>query len=103
MPLAGAIAINFSAPLFATLISARSTDTSASNPAKPSALRKNGRRGGRVAARRARAAVGPGAADRCAGRTLIGAQQDCVPRSSFALAFFDLDLLLLLRDLRWLW
>jgi hypothetical protein len=23
--------------------------------------------------------------------------------SSFALAFFDLDLLLLLRDLRWLW
>jgi hypothetical protein len=46
---------------------------------------------------------GPGAADRCAGRTLIGAQQDCVLRSSFALAFFDLDLLLLLRDLRWLW
>jgi hypothetical protein len=42
MPLAGAIAINFSAPLFATLISARSTDTSASNPAKPSALRKTG-------------------------------------------------------------
>ena len=46
---------------------------------------------------------GPGAADRCAGRTLIGAQQDCVLRSLFALAFFDLDLLLLLRDLRWLW
>jgi transposase len=61
------------------------------------------RRGGGMAARGAGAAVGPGAADRCAGRTLIGAQQDCVPRSSFALAFFDLDLLLLLRDLRWLW
>ena len=40
-------------------------------------------RGGRVAAR--------------------GAQQDCLPGSSYALAFFDLDLLLLLRDLRWLW
>jgi hypothetical protein len=56
-----------------------------------------------MAACGAGAAVGPGAADRCAGRTLIGAQQGCVPRSSFALAFFDLDLLLLLRDLRWLW
>jgi hypothetical protein len=32
-----------------------------------------------------------------------GAQQDCLLRSSLALAFFDLDLLLLLRDLRWLW
>jgi hypothetical protein len=37
------------------------------------------------------------------GSALIGAQQDCLLRSSFALAFFDLDLLLLLRDLRWLW
>src|SRR4029450_1705248 len=61
------------------------------------------RRRSLVAARGAGAAVGPGAADRCAGRTLIGAQQDCVLRSLFALAFFDLDLLLLLRDLRWLW
>ena len=40
-------------------------------------------RGGRVAAR--------------------GAQQDCLPGSSYALAFFDLDLLLLLRHLRRLW
>ena len=30
-------------------------------------------------------------------------RQDCLLRSSFALAFFDLDLLLLLRDFRWLW
>jgi hypothetical protein len=37
------------------------------------------------------------------GSALIGAQQDCLLRSSFALAFFNLDLLLLLRDLRWLW
>jgi hypothetical protein len=37
------------------------------------------------------------------GRALIGAQQDCLLRSWFALAFFDLDLLLLLRDVRWLW
>jgi hypothetical protein len=32
-----------------------------------------------------------------------GAQQDCLPGSSYALAFFDLDLLLLLRRLCWLW
>jgi len=34
---------------------------------------------------------------------LVGAQQNCLLGCSCALAFFDLDLLLLLRDLRWLW
>jgi hypothetical protein len=33
---------------------------------------------------------------------LIGAQQGCLLECSYALAFFDLDLLLLLRRLRWL-
>jgi hypothetical protein len=58
--------------------------------------------------------AGPGPADRCADgpdlmlskttpTTSHSGQQDCLLRSSFALAFFDLDLLLLLRDLRWLW
>ena len=37
------------------------------------------------------------------GAAVARPQQDCLLRSSFALAFFDLDLLLLLRDLRWLW
>jgi hypothetical protein len=33
----------------------------------------------------------------------IGAQQGCLLECSYALAFFDLDLLLLLRHLRGLW
>jgi hypothetical protein len=32
---------------------------------------------------------------------LVGAQQGCLLECSYALAFFDLDLLLLLRRLRW--